>query len=108
MPDLQGGPSGSLSLTSEVKDRRHQPDRLGVIGLELGRIATDWEKHPPRLVWRHRVGPGWSSFAVVGTRLYTQEQRGEEEVVVCYDTASGGELWAQRCASSRKVTGRRG
>jgi outer membrane protein assembly factor BamB len=63
------------------------------------RIATDWERHPPRLVWRHRVGPGWSSFAVVGTRLYTQEQRGEDEVVVCYDTASGAELWAHRDAA---------
>jgi outer membrane protein assembly factor BamB len=30
---------------------------------------------------------------VVGTRLYTQEQRGEDEVVVCYDTRSGAELW---------------
>src|SRR5207245_9523067 len=36
-------------------------------------IATDWNEHPPRQLWRQRVGPGWSSFAVVGTRLYTQE-----------------------------------
>jgi outer membrane protein assembly factor BamB len=57
------------------------------------RIATDWKAQPPRLVWRHRVGPGWSSFAVVGPRLYTQEQRGENEVVVCYDANSGAELW---------------
>ncbi len=56
-------------------------------------IATDWQQNPPRLVWRHRVGPGWSSFAVVGTRLFTQEQRGEDEVVVCYDTGTGAELW---------------
>jgi outer membrane protein assembly factor BamB len=58
------------------------------------RIPTDWKEHPPRQVWRHRVGPGWSSFAVVGTRLYTQEQRREAEAVVCYDTGSGVELWA--------------
>jgi outer membrane protein assembly factor BamB len=57
------------------------------------RIATDWTEHPPRQVWRQRVGPGWSSFAVVGNRLYTQEQRGENEVVVCYDAATGSELW---------------
>ena len=24
------------------------------------RIATDWQQHPPRQVWRHRIGPGWS------------------------------------------------
>ncbi len=60
------------------------------------RIATDWNQAPPRLLWRHRVGPGWSSFAVVGTRLYTQEQRGQEEAVVCYDTDSGAERWVHQ------------
>jgi outer membrane protein assembly factor BamB len=58
------------------------------------RLAADWNQHPPRQVWRHRVGPGWSSFAAVGTRLYTQEQRGEDEAVVCYDAGSGEELWS--------------
>jgi outer membrane protein assembly factor BamB len=58
------------------------------------RLATDWKQHPPRELWRHRVGPGWSSFAVIGTRLYTQEQRGANEAVVCYDADSGAELWA--------------
>jgi outer membrane protein assembly factor BamB len=60
------------------------------------RIATDWGRHPPREVWRHRVGPGWSSFAVVGTRLYTQEQWGDDEAVVCYDAHTGVRLWAHR------------
>ncbi len=60
------------------------------------RIATDWKANTPREVWRHRVGPGWSSFAVVGTHLYTQEQRGEDEVVVCYDTNTGNELWSHK------------
>ena len=56
-------------------------------------ISTDWEKAPPKLLWKHRVGPGWSSFAVVGNRLFTQEQRDKEEVVVCYDANTGEELW---------------
>jgi outer membrane protein assembly factor BamB len=60
------------------------------------RIATDWKTHPPRELWRQRVGPGWSSFAVVGRRLYTQEQRGEVELVVCYDVDSGEELWIHK------------
>ena len=34
-------------------------------------------------MWKHRIGPGWGSFAVVGNRLFTQEQRGADEVVVC-------------------------
>ncbi len=60
------------------------------------RIAADWDKNPPRQKWRHPVGPGWSSFAVVGSRLYTQEQRDAEEAVVCYDCGSGLELWAHQ------------
>jgi outer membrane protein assembly factor BamB len=57
------------------------------------RINPDW-KAPPKPLWRHRVGPGWSSVAVVGERLFTQEQRGEREAVVCYEAATGKQVWA--------------
>ncbi len=63
------------------------------------RIATDWTQNPPKPLWRHRVGPGWSSFAVVGARLYTQEQRGEGEAVVCYDADTGAEVWVHQDAT---------
>src|SRR5439155_213068 len=23
------------------------------------RVATDWQAHPPKELWRHLVGPGW-------------------------------------------------
>lgn len=67
------------------------PERDG--RLKDVRIATDWKERPPREVWRQRIGPGWSSFAVVGDYLFTQEQRGEDELVVCYDAATGAERW---------------
>ena len=57
-------------------------------------LATDWSSQPPRELWRHPIGPGWSSFAVAGNRLYTQEQRGEDEAVTCYDADTGDEIWA--------------
>jgi outer membrane protein assembly factor BamB len=57
------------------------------------RIRTDWLAHPPQPAWRKPVGPGWSSMAIVGRRLFTQEQRGDSEAVVCYDADSGAELW---------------
>jgi outer membrane protein assembly factor BamB len=56
-------------------------------------IASDWSANPPQEIWRRPVGPGWSSFALIGHRLCTQEQRDEDEVVVCYDAASGEPLW---------------
>jgi outer membrane protein assembly factor BamB len=67
------------------------------------RLATDWARHPPQLLWKQHVGPGWSSFAVVGNRLYTQEQRDEDEAVVCYDAGSGKELWVHRDRGVRFV-----
>jgi outer membrane protein assembly factor BamB len=68
------------------------PGRDGVVrGL---RIATNWDAHPPREVWRQLVGPAWSSVVVVGERLFTQEQRGDVEAVVCLDVADGREVWA--------------
>ncbi len=59
-------------------------------------IETDWTAHPPKLLWKHLVGPGWSSFAVVGDRVFTQEQRGPDEVVVCYHANTGKELWEHK------------
>src|SRR5437764_7554157 len=56
-------------------------------------IATNWSDHPPRQLWKVPVGPGWSSFAVAGNLLFTQEQRGPMETVVCYDASSGREIW---------------
>src|SRR6516165_1647195 len=67
------------------------------------RLATDWARHPPQLLWKQHVGPGWSSFAVVGNRLYTQEQRDQDEAVVCYDADSGKELWVHRDPGVRFV-----
>jgi len=58
------------------------------------RVATNWHEHPPKLAWRHAVGPGWSSVSVVAGRVFTQEQRGPHEAVVCYDAAAGDERWA--------------
>jgi outer membrane protein assembly factor BamB len=70
------------------------PNRDGIV--QDACIRTDWNDHPPRLLWRHRVGPAWSSLALVGGRLFTQEQRGEHEAVVCYDADTGKEVWEHR------------
>jgi hypothetical protein len=63
-------------------------------GVQHGlRFSDDWKAQPPQELWRIAVGPAWSSFAVAGPYLVTQEQRGESEFVVCYDADSGKEAW---------------
>lgn len=57
-------------------------------------LDPDWAAHPPRQLWRQPTGSGWSSFAVVGGRAYTQEQRGNQEMVSCYELLTGKLLWS--------------
>ncbi len=57
------------------------------------KIATDWDQRPPKQLWKHKIGPGWGAFAVVNDRLYTQEQHGQDEAVVCYHADTGNQIW---------------
>ncbi len=61
-----------------------------VEGVEL---QTDWQTHAPRELWRKPIGAGWSSFAIVGDYAITQEQRGPNELVTCYEVLTGKIVW---------------
>jgi outer membrane protein assembly factor BamB len=87
-------PAQGITLATENVTAYAQflgPSRLGVVpNLYLDR---DWQTHPPRELWRHPVGTGWGSFALVGDYAFTQEQRDEYECVVCYRITDGSTVW---------------
>lgn len=70
------------------------PQRDGIV--RHGSLRRNWGEEPPKELWRHPVGAGWSSFAVVADRAFTQEQRDGEEVVVCYAIETGEQVWVHR------------
>lgn len=57
-------------------------------------LRSDWDARPPKQLWKHPIGSGWGAFAVIGRRAWTLEQRGENEMCVCYDIETGRELWS--------------
>jgi outer membrane protein assembly factor BamB len=68
------------------------PNRDG-ISSETG-LLSSWPSGGPKIVWKTSgLGVGYSSFSIVGGRMYTQGQRGKQEFVLALDVKTGHKLW---------------
>lgn len=92
--DGTAGPGTAVTVPAGASDvcQFLGPNRDGFI--HGANLARDWTSTPPKLLWRQPIGVGWSAFSVVAGRAYTQEQRGPDELVTCYELASGRMLWS--------------
>jgi outer membrane protein assembly factor BamB len=56
-------------------------------------LAASWPANGPRRLWSRELGDGYSAIAVEDGRLFTMYRKGEQDVVVALDAATGKTLW---------------
>lgn len=56
-------------------------------------LATTWPATGPRRLWQRALGEGYSAIAVERGTLFTMYRKGEDEVVIALDAATGKTLW---------------
>ena len=87
--------TAALAILSTPVDARENwpqfrgPTRDGIV--QNTSLLRDWKQNPPKQLWKHEVGPAWSSFAIVENLAFTQEQWREEEAVCRHRQDSGAE-----------------
>lgn len=81
-----------LGLSAADWPQWRGPNRDG-ISSETGILAS-WPSGGPKVAWKiSGLGVGYSSFAIVNGRMYTQGQRAKQEFVIALDVKTGNKLW---------------
>ena len=60
------------------------------------RLANDWPKTGPPVLWTRELGQGYSAIVAVGRRCFTQTQTIAGQFVVCLDADTGETIWEHR------------
>jgi outer membrane protein assembly factor BamB len=84
-------PSRAVPVTANDWPQWRGPHRNGV-SPETDLLAA-WPDDGPKVLWTQPTGDGYSGVVVAQGRAVTMVQAGEDEAVVCWDAASGKELW---------------
>jgi len=89
---------GALPVTGAADDWAHwRGPNHNDVSVEKGWNAT-WPPGGPKVLWKTSVGYGFSSFAVVGDRVWTMGGAGDTDTVYCFDGATGRAIWKRSCA----------
>jgi outer membrane protein assembly factor BamB len=75
------------------------PDRTGISK------ETGWSPKAPAVLWRAKIGVGFSSFSVADGLLYTMGNVNDKDIVYCFDAETGKENWkySYPCARMPKL-----
>lgn len=61
-----------------------------------GPIQTAWPSTGLKPLWKIPIGGGYASMVIAQGKLFTIEQRRDQEVIAAYDTQTGKEVWAHK------------
>ena len=56
-------------------------------------LSTSWPASGPPRLWQRPLGEGFSGIVTSGASLYTMYRRGQQDVVIALDAATGKTLW---------------
>src|ERR1044072_6824765 len=56
-------------------------------------LAATWPEAGPRRLWQREVGEGYAAIAPEGGMLFTMNHKGDNEVVIALDAATGKTIW---------------
>ena len=79
--------------------RYRGPNGDGITG-ETGLLKT-FPESGPRVLWRAKLGTGYSGMAVAGGKVFTLFGNGKDEVAVAFDAATGAPVWKTRIDRER-------
>ena len=68
------------------------------------KVPARWPKQLKK-DWSVEVGTGYGTPLVAGQRVYQHARQGEEEVVWCFDLASGKQIWRKSYKNPFKIGG---
>jgi outer membrane protein assembly factor BamB len=56
-------------------------------------LSLKWPKEGPRILWKTRVGQGWSGPLVASNRVIVFHRLNDRETIDCLDATNGAPLW---------------
>jgi outer membrane protein assembly factor BamB len=63
-------------------------------------LADAWPTNGPPQLWSKAVGTGYSAPSILGQRLVLHHRQSDQEIVECFDAASGKSIWRQATPSA--------
>lgn len=82
-----------FSATSAEWPQFQGPTRKG-ISSETGLNLSDWDKHPPEIMWTKKLNEGFGGAAIAdGEVFFVDRDLGERDRLICLDLKTGEEKW---------------